>query len=82
MTVVYGEKCTVLFPHPQETVLHIWYLGGMYWTMASLIFFDMALMSCVQNSMLIHSTDLPAAHIIRRRMIGCLVDNKSARIRN
>ena len=50
--------------------------------MTSLIFFDMALMSCVQNNLLLHSTDLPAANIIRCRMIGCLVDNTSARIRN
>jgi hypothetical protein len=44
--------------------------------------FYVALMSCVQNSVLIYSTDLPAVHIVRRRMIGCLVDNKSERIRN
>lgn len=50
--------------------------------MENLIFFDMALMSCVQNSVLIHLTDLPAAHIIRRRMRECLMDNKSARILN
>ena len=50
--------------------------------MARLIFFDMALMSPVQNSVFVYSTDLPAADIIRRRMTGYLVDNKSERIRN